>query len=187
MISACRQKYHGVRYSVCDARDMSSLDKGKFGFVFFSFNGIDCVNHEERQSIIHQIQKLLRPGGYFLFSSHNLKSPPQKPWEKGLYLWSKKPGVLFQSIGEYIRNCFNYSKNVRAQFYGDGYAILIDLDENFKVLYYYTDPLSEVRRLKNHGFEEIITYTRWGLEQDPDSSKLARTPHVNFLARKPAL
>jgi SAM-dependent methyltransferase len=45
---------------------------GSFDFVLFSFNGIDYVNHSDRLTILKEIRRVLRPGGWFCFSTHNL-------------------------------------------------------------------------------------------------------------------
>jgi len=44
-----------------------------FDFILFSFNGIDYINNDERCDVLNHIKRILKPTGYYLFSSHNLQ------------------------------------------------------------------------------------------------------------------
>jgi hypothetical protein len=48
LIVRCRERYPDVSFAVCDARDLSVFADGCFDLVFFSFNGIDGVDHVDR-------------------------------------------------------------------------------------------------------------------------------------------
>ncbi len=75
LIAACQAKFPGVRFEQGDARALEILGEGTFDPVFFSFNGIDHVSHPERQQILAQVMHVLKPGGLFWFSSHNVRVP----------------------------------------------------------------------------------------------------------------
>ena len=79
LIAACQAKFPGVRFEQGDARALEILGEGTFDPVFFSFNGIDHFSHPERQQILAQVMHVLKPGGLFWFSSHNLRVRPPKP------------------------------------------------------------------------------------------------------------
>lgn len=76
MITECEQRFAGypnhISFQAGDARAMPEFATGSFDFVLFSFNGIDCVSHEDRLQILKEIRRVGKPGGYFCFSSHNL-------------------------------------------------------------------------------------------------------------------
>ena len=55
MIYACKQRFLETakrQFQVCDARDMNCFADHQFDFVLFSFNGIDYVDHDDRQNIV---------------------------------------------------------------------------------------------------------------------------------------
>jgi ubiquinone/menaquinone biosynthesis C-methylase UbiE len=77
MIDACHARFAGERYEfkVADARELPFEDRS-FDFVLFSYNGIDYVPHEDRQRVFSEIHRVLRSGGQFAFSTHNLDNAP---------------------------------------------------------------------------------------------------------------
>ncbi|MGA2682170.1 MAG: class I SAM-dependent methyltransferase [Candidatus Bathyarchaeia archaeon] len=74
MINASRRKFPQYTFKVADARNLSDFEEDYFDFVLFSFNGIDSVDHRERLRILHEIRRVIKKGGYFCFSAHNLNS-----------------------------------------------------------------------------------------------------------------
>ena len=76
MIKRCQQRFTEksgkIMFEVADARSLSSFRDSYFDFVFFSFNGIDSVNHEDRLAIFREIRRVTKDGGIFCFSTHNL-------------------------------------------------------------------------------------------------------------------
>lgn len=76
MVETCRQRFPGVRFEVQDARDLGAFTDARFGLVMFAFNGIDCLGHAHRMDALREIHRVLRPDGWFVFSSHNRDSPP---------------------------------------------------------------------------------------------------------------
>jgi SAM-dependent methyltransferase len=79
MLEACKQRMDGRRPErmlllYADARSMPMLRDAVFDFVLFSFNGIDYVRWEDRAAVFREIRRVGKPGGCFLFSTHNLNS-----------------------------------------------------------------------------------------------------------------
>src|SRR4051812_36923510 len=78
MIEACRKRFAGslaesVAFEVCDARETGRFGRESFGFVLFSFNGLDTIfDPAERMDALGQIQEVLSPGGLFVLSTLNL-------------------------------------------------------------------------------------------------------------------
>jgi ubiquinone/menaquinone biosynthesis C-methylase UbiE len=73
MIDACLERFDDQPYQfkVADARALPFPDRS-FDFVLFSFNGIDYVSHEDRRRVLAEVRRVLRAGGRFAFSTHNL-------------------------------------------------------------------------------------------------------------------
>lgn len=72
MIAAAKSLYPNADLKTMDARKLE-FEKS-FDCVMFSFNGIDCVTYTDRQLILQQIANVLRPGGYLIYSTHNLQN-----------------------------------------------------------------------------------------------------------------
>ncbi|MCK6400770.1 MAG: class I SAM-dependent methyltransferase [Sphaerotilus natans subsp. sulfidivorans] len=78
MVEACRQRFADlmqrgdVSFEVADARALP-FAQASFDLVLFSFNGLDLVGGgEQRRQSLRECRRVLRAGGRFIFSSHNL-------------------------------------------------------------------------------------------------------------------
>ena len=186
MIAECKNRYPGVNFSQCDARDLTSNIKPFFHFIFFSFNGIDCVNHLERQQVLAQIFEMLEPGGLFLFCSHNMNIRPEKPWNGEHYSWGKRPATIVSNAYRLVANSLNYVRNMPLQSEEPQYAVWVDIGHEFRALHYYVQPAEQIRVLQGLGFEDVRACDRKGNPRSPGDTSLQRAPHVYYLARKPA-
>jgi SAM-dependent methyltransferase len=74
MVEACRKKFPALEIYCEDASDLKRFDDASFDVVVFSFNGIDNIRTAEaRGRCMREVNRVLRPGGRFIFSSHNAK------------------------------------------------------------------------------------------------------------------
>jgi ubiquinone/menaquinone biosynthesis C-methylase UbiE len=75
MVKACRKRFkthQSFILEVGDATNLSRFMDDSFDIVLFSFNGIDyIINLTGRNTALMEIFRVLRPGGHFIFSSHN--------------------------------------------------------------------------------------------------------------------
>jgi len=169
MIAACRKKY-GDKYNFieCDARDMKEIADNSFGFILFSYNGIDSFGHGDRLRALAEIRRVLKPGGLFFFSSHNLN------WD-GLNdifrLSIKEGGSSFRKSGRlfgilklrYLNKSFSmkrHIKKLREKHAGHIY----DNSLNGKAGIYYITAQEQVKQLRDSGFNTINTYSRCGIK-----------------------
>jgi SAM-dependent methyltransferase len=60
MVERGRLAYPDADLRQADARSMSGLDAD---LAFFSFNGLDAMNHQDRLHSLSEIGRVLRPGG----------------------------------------------------------------------------------------------------------------------------
>jgi SAM-dependent methyltransferase len=70
-----------VRFQVMDVRALAFAN-GTFDYILFSSNGLDSLYPvSERLKALQEIQRVLKPGGILLFTSHNAVWLPSK-WNK---------------------------------------------------------------------------------------------------------
>jgi SAM-dependent methyltransferase len=84
MVRACQQKFPDLEFVTADAGDLSAFPDAVFDAVVFAFNGIDFVLPENtrRQCCTH-VHRILKPGGAFIFSSHNARALLVRPgWSR---------------------------------------------------------------------------------------------------------
>ena len=77
MIAACRQRFEDrlddrLRFLVADARDLSAFEPGSFDLVLFSWQGIDSIDLEGRDTALREIRRVCASGARFAFSSDNI-------------------------------------------------------------------------------------------------------------------
>jgi SAM-dependent methyltransferase len=74
MVRAAREAHPGADFRTADASDLSDFPEASFDAVVFSYNGIDYLHPEPaRHRCISECRRVLRPGGVFIFSSHNAR------------------------------------------------------------------------------------------------------------------
>ena len=83
MVRVCHDKFPHLDFMEADAANMTALSDGSFDIVFFSFNGLDVLSPDDKRwSCLSECHRLLRPGGTFIFSSHNPRALLVRPgWD----------------------------------------------------------------------------------------------------------
>ena len=184
MVNACIEKYGDDYFFItCDARDMEELSDNSFDFVLFSFNGIDSFSHEDRVSSLKEIHRVLRPGGYYCFSSHNLNwnglpdlfslKQVKKIAQAGKSDTDEGKKDLKEQVDRGFRSAYkvarlsilnrsfrmkDYISKLRKSERGHIY----DNSLNGKAKVYYITKDEQIRQLKTAGFKDISTICRNG-------------------------
>ena len=158
MVARCRRQFPGLSFREQDARALAFPD-GAFESVWFSFNGIDYVPLEDRMDVLREAARVLKPGGSFVFSTHNLLSPPRAPsrWPE----WRREGSLLRRCAGNarrLLRHAawhLNYRRNKRGEMHGNGCALLIDSAHGYRLMTAFVTPLWQVEQLRLAGFDDV--------------------------------
>lgn len=164
MVRAAQHNHPGATILELDARDLSRFAADHFALVVFSYNGIDYVDHAGRLRILREVHRVLRPGGAFLMSSHNLAVQPQR---------FELPGLSKRFPLDLARRVYNHARMRGKQERHPGYALLNDSGHDYALLTYYVDRQTQLDQLHAAGFPstEVIG--------------AATEPWLHYLTRKP--
>lgn len=79
-----------VSFQVADATQLPFED-ALFDGAIFGFNGLMQIPHQRnRLSALHEIRRVIRPGGFFVFTTHDREAPRhQWFWEAERLRWSQ--------------------------------------------------------------------------------------------------
>jgi len=134
MIEFARGKYPDIDFRVMNACDLD-FRSASFDYVFFSFNGLDCIHPEyKRKRAIKEVHRVLKKGGLFVYSSHNVLCLP-------------KTRLLFSLLVRNLLTLRSFFSRYRREATPSG-----------RIYLYHGTTASEKRNLKEQGFDvlEII-------------------------------
>jgi SAM-dependent methyltransferase len=162
------ERYPGVEFYRMDATKLAFRDRS-FDAVMFSFNGIDCLYPvSQRIEAIRETFRVLKPGGIFVFSSHNLI------------------GSIFSGGYIYIEGYWNAAKFLSRQLSNPvarEWYFLYEEDEGGPLFLYSAPPEYTVRQLASAGFS--ILAVRGNCDNASRRRVTLREQHVHFVAQKP--
>jgi len=152
-----------------DARDLSEYVAQPFDLVLFSMNGLDSVGHEDRDRIIREVRKVVKPGGYFCFSSHTILG------------FKPDPSVRSFRLSDPLRSGYHHWKDSRhrarmrsthrgldvAALRKRDWAVLKTGDHDFTIDVYHVNPVFQIERLRSMGFAIEALYDPEGASPDP--------------------
>ena len=176
-IEAARQRFPNANLLCCDARDLRGFADATFDFVLFSFNAIDYMIHEDRLSCLAEINRVLKPGGFFMFSTHNrdYRHFDKFPWQERRFDLNHLKSCLYTLV--------HLPKHQRMKKYEvrtDEYAIINDNAHGFSLLAYYIGFAEQVRQLHEVGFVSVEAYD---MEGNPTQGDV-NFPWIYYLARR---
>ena len=186
MVAMAHERFPDFDFREMDARCMDFAD-GIFALATFSYSGIDAVGLEGRRAIMLEVNRVLRPGGYFVFSTLNRNGGEWLPhwpnWEvfDGAGL---QPLRLLRAVAKLLLSGVNRARLAsRRCDYGD-VAVGSLAAHNFSLVTMFTRPLATQRQLEEAGFRVEAMFDPEGQELAPESWRNSRAPWYHVVARK---
>lgn len=168
MIRIARRLHPGADLRLGDARDLSQFRSGEFAVVFFSFNGIDCLSHASRLKALAEILRVLKPEGFFVFSSHNRK---YKAFNKLRFGYE---GEVWLSARHAFWSVVNRLSHLPRHEHTAEYDIITDPGHQYSMLHYYISAQKQIEQLRRAGFsQEVRFYDEYAVQSEsPESAWL---------------
>ena len=182
-VDFCKSQYPSVNFMYQDARIMTAFEDNTFDAVIFINNGIDYVIHEDRLKILSEIYRVLKPEGYFAFSTHN------RDFEHFGKLFSLQfslnPIKQLAYLKRYLVCQYRYLNTQKYSVENTTYAIINDGTCNGKLLSYYISVPNQQKQLNEIGFtNNIDAYDLSGDLISP--SQIATDYYIHYVTQKPA-
>lgn len=156
MVDACKErfKHRGWRFEVADARAMTNLQTESQDFVLFSYNGIDYASIDDRKLVFAEVRRVLRKGGSFAFSTHNLNALRDRAHFRELRTLNPRhfiAGLRWKMRFWYHNRKASITANTRQVCVNDGAL-------GFSLLTCYTMPSEQVGELSRAGFTNVQVF-----------------------------
>lgn len=149
MVTHCREQYPTGTFVQEDLRNLSAWDSDVWDAIYSGCPTFDTLSCTERDALFADVARLLRPGGLFIFSSHNRGTVPlvKKPWD----LVCVRPHRLARWLVRRPRAILNYSRITAFQRIEEDYAIVVDEALDYSLLQIYIGRDAQQRQLAKHG------------------------------------
>ena len=187
MVDVARSRFPRQQFVVMDARRLTFTDSS-FDLVAFSYNGIDSVDLAGRLEILGNVHRVLRPGGYFVFSALNRQgSARDDHWpDLGVFHdvgWS--PNRLFHAAGRLVLGGANW---LRLHHFAkdDGEVAVGNISAHaFGLITLFTSLKAQLQQLAEAGFQVDAVLEPDGRRIASDGCDASNAPWYHFVARRP--
>ncbi len=156
MAAAFRSRFPDLESNVAvlDARSMPSLSDNSFDITLFSFNGLDYLpSWPDRLAALREIHRVTKPGGLFVFSSHNLAWPGLRSfWPSG-----RKP--LLEKAEHAVKQLYRVIANPSyAETLAMPWARVRDGGHLFTLCNTYVRPSEQRAQVEQEAFADVAMY-----------------------------
>jgi SAM-dependent methyltransferase len=179
MVAFCAEHFPELPFQRADMRQLP-FATGVFDTVFSLFNLMDAVSHEARLHCLGEIQRVLKPGGLLVFSSHNRR---WKMAGAGPTLELRlNPLSQLRALARYLRSYANHRRLIPSQREETDYALCNDDAHEFALLHYYITRDAQTRQFREAGFQllECLDENGQTLHLDDDDSTYSS---LHYIAR----
>jgi SAM-dependent methyltransferase len=193
MVDLCRANHPGVEVHHADARDLSRFEDKRFALVYFSFNGIDAIEHDDRRLALSEFFRVLRPGGHVLFSTLNKDGPGFRsvPW-RGIPTLGSRPYRVARFIGRlpfrlpgYVASYRNWRRNRSEHADHGDWGLRTFSAHQWRLVVHFITLAGQLHEMKDLGFEMIATLDGNTGRKVTTADDVSAIPWFYVLGRKP--
>jgi SAM-dependent methyltransferase len=187
LVALTRARFPRARVEQSDARELAGFADSSFALACFSFNGIDGISHPDRARVFTAVLRVLRPGGVFVYSTHNLdhRCAGRPPWSRCRFQLRRGVRALAAASLRLPRSIPSYCRLRELESHGDGWATLVDPAYGFSVVWHYVT-LDEARReLQTAGFARDVEAYTTTAKRVSSGSETRESPWLHLVARRP--
>ncbi len=158
MVQAVRRRFPAVDVRHGDARDLSAFEQHRFALVVFSCAGVDMMGPADRARVLSEVRRVLRPGGAFVFSTHNWehRRAQREPPSLAPVTWSAHPLRLARSFARTARSAVQLMRHrrvlARLGERHEHWAVLNSHYHGWSTLMHYVTLAEQRRQLETAGF-----------------------------------
>ena len=186
LVAIARRRFPEADFRVMDARQMD-FHNDEFAMAAFSYNGIDSVDMKGRGRILSEVNRVLRPGGCFVFSTLNRNSMARLPhwpdWQV-FHGTGLQPARLFRASAKLVAGGINHLRGLPLAR-DDGESAVANISaHNFALMVVFTSLRAQIRELQDAGFAVEAIFTPGGERIEADRAGDADAPWHHFVARK---
>lgn len=186
MVASCKELYPMTDFQEADVRNLAAFGNEEFDIVMFAWSGLDCISHEDRLVALKEVHRVLRPGGFFLFSSANARTPCGPPWDLEVLKdmdWRLRPRAVARCLLGFVKNLSNYMHFRRLQVKNADYLVGLDAAHSYRLLRYYIAPDKQVEQLHASAFTDIKLIDKKGNYRSADDCSLNDSP-IYYIAER---
>jgi len=183
MVKYLKKKLPHISVRQADFRDLRMFEDCTFDFVFATANVIDALSHPDRMRALNESSRVLRPGGLFAFSTHNLHYT--RAFSGPRIVWSWNPIRLASSALQYLIGSWNYPRIAPLRSTAPEYALLNDPGHFYSCLHSYVARSTGAAQLKSAGMTRLDVLDRAG-HTLPESADDSDSPWLFYVGRRNA-
>ena len=165
MVERCRATFAGSmpaeRFSVGDMREMDMRAAGSAELLLVTYNTIDHIGPAERASFIAEARRLVAPGGYLCFSSHNINRLARwltlRNW-LGFEFW-RRPRSWMRKLQQRARLMELNKVALEVQANADCVVITNGTHDDYDLRLCYVRPAAQVAALHDAGFRSVRVFS----------------------------
>lgn len=164
MVEHVREAFPKTHVQRADFRALTPFADATFDFVLASDNVIDALSHEDRMRALAEARRVLRPGGLFAFSSHNVRFA--HAFDGPTLAWSRNPFTLARRVKDLVTMLRNHRRVAPHRKTTPEYAILNDSGQNYACLHYYASREAVTAQLERAGMHLVDVFDVDGQSMD---------------------